>query len=203
MNFYQPISAAPQPNGSSSTWTDQRTLMLLELWSIGCSASEIAKALGGFEHTKDGGRSAVIGRAHRLGAQRKIDEVFWSEAEDNLLRRLWARGDRALDISREMGGAFTPGAVKSRANRLGLPARRRRSERKVDQFGRKAPLVIDTTAFDADIPQEQRRTFMELESHHCRWPVGDPQAKDFFFCGAVKAGDGPYCAHHHRVAYAR
>lgn len=54
---------------------------------------------------------------------------------------------------------------------------------------------------DDDISAEQRRTLMQLENHHCRWPCGDPRESDFFFCGHPSADviDGrPYCAHHSR-----
>ena len=40
-----------------------------KFWADGlaASASEVAKKLGGFEHCDDGGRSAVLGKIHRLG----------------------------------------------------------------------------------------------------------------------------------------
>lgn len=46
------------------------------------------------------------------------------------------------------------------------------------------------------------RRFMldELRSDTCRWPIGD--RAPFLFCGdRVCAGGGPYCEHHHEMAY--
>jgi hypothetical protein len=39
---------------------------LKALWADGLTASQVAAELGGFEHCMDGGRSAVIGKVHRL-----------------------------------------------------------------------------------------------------------------------------------------
>ena len=52
-----------------SSWTDGRVEALKKFWADGlaASASEVAKKLGGFEHCDDGGRSAVLGKIHRLG----------------------------------------------------------------------------------------------------------------------------------------
>ena len=40
-----------------------------------------------------------------------------------------------------------------------------------------------------------------LRGHVCKWPIGDPKAPDFSFCGAAVDGDGPYCPGHHRRAH--
>ena len=47
-------------------WSDERVLRLIELWRAGHSARSIANQLKGFAHCNDGGRSAVIGKVHRL-----------------------------------------------------------------------------------------------------------------------------------------
>jgi len=45
-------------------------------------------------------------------------------------------------------------------------------------------------------------TFEELGPGHCRWPVGDPRRGRFGFCGASRAGHGPYCEAHREMARA-
>ena len=40
----------------------------------------------------------------------------------------------------------------------------------------------------------------ELTENACRWPLGDPKADDFCFCGADAVPGSSYCAHHHRKA---
>lgn len=63
------------------------------------------------------------------------------------------------------------------------------------------------------VPTEKRRIrlklvetdtavkLVELESHHCRWPLGDPKLSDFRFCGCKRVlTTRPYCAEHIRKA---
>jgi hypothetical protein len=46
-----------------------------------------------------------------------------------------------------------------------------------------------------EIPRSKSNvTFLELEPHHCRYPIGDPKTKEFRFCGALRLDDKPYCA---------
>ncbi len=62
-----PLAGAALANVTSSAWTEERVAALRRYWQVECmSASQVAYALGGFEHCVDGGRSAVIGKAHRL-----------------------------------------------------------------------------------------------------------------------------------------
>lgn len=190
-------------NFHANEWTVDRTNTLLEMWARGGSASEIARALGGFEHTKDGGRSAVIGKANRIKAPRETDNVFWSDEDVSLLRLLWSRGYRNREIAKKIGGTMTAGAVNTKASRLGFGAKPKITiPRKRDPFGRVEPKPEPPPSVDdMNIPLEQRKTFMELTAQTCRWPVGDPQKPDFFFCGAPPTSESSYCRHHHRVGH--
>ena len=38
-----------------------------------------------------------------------------------------------------------------------------------------------------------------LGVHVCKWPIGDPKAEGFSFCG--RPAEGVYCAGHARTAY--
>jgi ribosomal protein S18 acetylase RimI-like enzyme len=72
--------------------------------------------------------------------------------------------------------------------------------------GRKPNLqVIEDSNLPADadtIPLAQRRTVVTIEQLSCRWPIGDPQQKDFYFCGARTETENSYCARHRAIAYA-
>jgi len=35
----------------------------------------------------------------------------------------------------------------------------------------------------------------------CQWPYGDPQEKDFHFCGVNPLKNKPYCSEHCNIAY--
>ena len=36
---------------------------------------------------------------------------------------------------------------------------------------------------------------------NCQWPIGDPQEKDFHFCGKERFDDKSYCLEHCTIAY--
>lgn len=45
-------------------------------------------------------------------------------------------------------------------------------------------------------------TMMKLESGMCRWPIGNPEDKDFHFCGEPSESGLPYCETHTGMAQA-
>lgn len=51
--------------------------------------------------------------------------VDWTDTLDTALTSLWATGQTAETIAGQLGGEVTKSSVIGRANRLGLPARRR------------------------------------------------------------------------------
>jgi GcrA cell cycle regulator len=54
-----------------------------------------------------------------------------------------------------------------------------------------------------DIPIYNGRgcTLLELSQEKCRWPISNPGAKDFCFCGNEPVKGLPYCLGHARIAY--
>jgi GcrA cell cycle regulator len=73
----------------------------------------------------------------------------------------------------------------------------------------KSAVPVAPTPVDLSIPIDDRGawncTLMELQEGKCKWPIGDPRAKDFCYCGdrAVPNGDGNlvFCGRHARIAY--
>ena len=51
------------------------------------------------------------------------------------------------------------------------------------------------------IPEDKRLSLLQLNEHTCKWPIGDPLTKDFYFCGQHSLETGPYCEFHSRRAY--
>ena len=131
----------------------------------------------------------------------------WTEELTIKLAEEWAVGKSlaliASELNRDFGTIFTPNAIIGKIYRLGLP-------RRITKFGLRGPLrgrpryeaeqiaVIE----DNSIPQEQRKTLVELEPHDCRWPIGEPRSDLFFFCGGAALDGHSYCAAHCRRAYA-
>jgi len=46
-----------------------------------------------------------------------------------------------------------------------------------------------------------RKVLADLEPGDCRWPIGEPTAPDFHFCGRAKSARLSYCEQHARCAY--
>jgi GcrA cell cycle regulator len=44
-------------------------------------------------------------------------------------------------------------------------------------------------------------SLLELSEERCRWPISNPGADDFCFCGNTPVEGLPYCAGHTRLAY--
>jgi GcrA cell cycle regulator len=151
--------------------------------------------------------------------------MSWTDERVELLKKLWADGLSASQIAAELG-SVTRNAVIGKVHRLGLSGRakspsssssRPRKPRSATQMLRVSRSSIrGNTAlahayeydFDPEpelieniIPIGQRRTLMELTEATCRWPIGDPGAPDFYFCGGHALTAGPYCAYHSRMAY--
>jgi GcrA cell cycle regulator len=140
---------------------------------------------------------------------------YWSPIEDDKLRALHAR--TPVPSCKKMGEMLGRGknSIIGRRGRLGLskprpPKREGVKRARKDRVPKlhkppmaRAPLAKPepVTVHDLRIPQAQRRTLVELENHHCRFPVGEPGAPDFFFCGAPTANLSkrrPYCRAHAR-----
>jgi GcrA cell cycle regulator len=63
-----------------------------------------------------------------------------------------------------------------------------------------APGIAEGAASEV-IDSAQRCSLLELTQNTCRWPVSDPGAADFSFCGNDAHRGFPYCAAHARMAY--
>ncbi len=154
------------------SWTDERVELLRKLWNEGLSASQVAAELG-----TGVTRNAVIGKIHRLGLAER---------------------------------AKTPSAPRPRAAkapRSQQPAARTSSHSVMGNVALAlSPRLIVAAAprieEDVVVPMSARVTLMELRESMCRWPMGDPTASEFRFCGARSpGGSGPYCNHHASIAY--
>lgn len=151
--------------------------------------------------------------------------ISWTDERVEQLKKLWEAGLSASQIAAELGN-ITRNAVIGKVHRLGLSGRakspssaapRQRKARPASHMVRvsrpamrgntalaqafEMELAPDPVAFDNVIPMGQRCNLLELTEATCRWPIGDPGASDFFFCGGKPLTGLPYCPHHSRVAY--
>jgi GcrA cell cycle regulator len=163
---------------ATSPWTDERIELMRTLWSQGVSAQRIARELGAGIS-----RGAVLGKIHRLGIVQASPNSGVRRSESRNARAAARRGH---DVAGE-----PPNSQR------GLPNR----QRELPAWVRDAEPYTDDPLADAEIPASQRRALLELSGCTCRWPVGDPNCSDFFFCGAEAFPGKPYCLAHCARAY--
>ena len=149
-----------------------------------------------------------------------IAPLTWSSERVEQLKRCFSAGLTCSQIAREIG--VTRNAVIGKMNRLGLsqprnPAvaqarrdaksARPRSRTRWSAFSVADQRTLLREAFPQarveDIPIRDGRgcTLLELAQDRCRWPINDPGAANFCYCGNEASTDLPYCAGHARLAY--
>jgi GcrA cell cycle regulator len=139
--------------------------------------------------------------------QGAVNGELWTKAREKQLRELHALKLTPRQIAGVMGGTDR-NAVIGKLHRMGLkvPASVRL---KPQNIARRAPLQFTSPALPtlppmpdgSNIPHAQRCTLLQLKPGVCKWPLGEPQSPDFFFCGGDAVEGKPYCAGHCRVAY--
>lgn len=145
----------------------------------------------------------------------------WDELKIEELKRLWAQGYSARDIAHELGAEFTRCGVLGKINRLGLSRRKPEQQRKPREFSvKRGRPIVRRPVFTApqtppqppQIPQPppepakprmRRLQLMALQEHHCRWGIGDPVKRPFYFCAADTAEGKVYCEFHFRKSRAK
>ena len=64
-----------------------------------------------------------------------------------------------------------------------------------------AEMYVAPAVSEIFVPEDKRLSLLQLSEQTCKWPIGDPLAKDFYFCGGHALESGPYCEFHSRRAY--
>ena len=137
--------------------------------------------------------------------------MSWTTERERKLKELWKNGHTASQIA-EMLGDTTRNAVIGKAHRLNLQARAASKKPlakinaennnmqgvKTQKLGRKAK--FKALLLDKNFEQENPKKLEELTDQTCRWPIGHPYEKKFYFCGRTPLEKFPYCKLH--VLYA-
>lgn len=147
----------------------------------------------------------------------------WTAEAVETLKRMWRGGSSSGEIARALH-VPTRNAVVGKLYRLGISGldrppkpKSRAAPKRIDPVhGRKDPGVLHRImtppkatpmpleVADDEIPKRQRRTLLALENEHCRWPCGEPNQSDFYFCGHPSADllhGRAYCEVHMRKAF--
>jgi len=117
---------------------------------------------------------------------RKKMSIVWTDSRVEKLKKLWSGGLTTGEIGKRLG--VSKNAVVGKAHRLGLksrpsPIRRNPKNTEQKRNGKKLFTLIDLT------------------SQTCRWPFGDPQEENFYFCGKTIYPGKTYCEEHSELAY--
>ncbi|MDB5264817.1 MAG: GcrA cell cycle regulator [Parcubacteria group bacterium] len=144
----------------------------------------------------------------------------WDDERVALLKKLWLDGLSASQVAKKLGGT-SRNAVIGKVHRLGLSGRETASKpRRVQAAPAPRParrLVavasppLPKKAVVHEAPDSFRSLYCEspgsatvltLGAHMCKWPIGDPCADSFTFCGRkLDLDEGPYCGQHAQVAF--
>jgi len=134
----------------------------------------------------------------------------WDEAREAKLKELWEKGHTASQIA-EILGNTTRNAVIGKAHRLKLAGRAqsRKAEKQKKQvvsgISKEEKYISRRAKFkslllDKNFEPENPKKLEELGDKNCRWPIGHPDQKDFYFCGRTPIEGFSYCKLH--VLYA-
>ena len=138
--------------------------------------------------------------------------MSWTAEKEAKLRELWKKGHTASQIASVLGDK-TRNAIIGKAHRLNLESRTTSkkikpkvnrennapTEVKTQKLGRKAR--FKALLLDKNFEQENPKKFEELTDKTCRWPIGHPYEKNFYFCGRKPMEKFPYCKLHILYAF--
>tara|TARA_B110000467_G_C18224167_1_gene424822 strand:+ start:166 stop:660 length:495 start_codon:yes stop_codon:yes gene_type:complete len=138
--------------------------------------------------------------------------MSWDTEKITKLKELWGSGKTASQIA-EIIGDMSRNAVIGKAHRLNLSAKIRPRTTKSNQNyennldkkniktaqggrGRFKSLIIEK-----DFEPENPKQLESLSEDSCKWPIGHPDEKIFYFCGRSSLKDFSYCKLHLLYAY--
>ena len=138
--------------------------------------------------------------------------MSWTEEKVAKLKELWGKGSTASQIAEIIGG-ISRNAVIGKAHRLNLSAKiKTRTATSSENFNNtienknlKIKKVrrnkFRSLIIEKDFEPENPKQLEELDDNSCKWPIGHPDEKSFYFCGRSSLKDFSYCRLHLLYAY--
>ena len=138
--------------------------------------------------------------------------MSWTEEKVAKLKELWGKGKTANQIAEIIGG-ISRNAVIGKAHRLNLSAKIKTRtatsnenfensiENKNIKSNRGRRNRFKSLIIEKDFEPENPKQLEELDENSCKWPIGHPNEKAFYFCGRTSLKDFSYCKLHLLYAY--
>ena len=137
--------------------------------------------------------------------------MSWNNEKVEKLKELWGKGSTASQIAEIIGGV-SRNAVIGKAHRLNLSAKiKTRSSSYKNNLVSSDNQNINTKKnrrskfksliIEKDFEPESPKQLEQLDENSCKWPIGHPDEKDFYFCGRSSLKDFSYCKLHLLYAY--
>jgi GcrA cell cycle regulator len=137
--------------------------------------------------------------------------MSWNDEKVNKLKELWGKGNTASQIAQIIGDV-SRNAVIGKAHRLNLSAKiktrsssyntnndnkviQNTNNKKIRQSRFKSLLI------EKNFEPENPKQLEELTDNDCKYPIGHPNEKNFYFCGRSSLKDFSYCKLHLLYAY--
>jgi GcrA cell cycle regulator len=146
-----------------------------------------------------------------------LNQPTWTAERIELLKNRFEAGLSCREIANDIG--VSRNAVIGKLSRLNLTrekppgalrpprkdsdkgARSKSMPRLQYQLLRKLYSEPQLLADHEPISNDACCSLQELSEARCRWPIGNPGARDFRFCGIRPVESLPYCLGHTRLAY--
>tara|TARA_A100001011_G_scaffold396475_2_gene494432 strand:- start:173 stop:667 length:495 start_codon:yes stop_codon:yes gene_type:complete len=138
--------------------------------------------------------------------------MSWNDEKVAKLKELWGKGSTASQIAEIIGG-ISRNAVIGKAHRLNLSAKIKtrnnpknydlsnQVNKRNDSAARGRKSKFKSLIIEKNFEPENPKQLEELDENSCKWPIGHPNEKSFYFCGRSSLKDFSYCKLHLLYAY--